>query len=169
MTLTPLTPSNPLTPEQAAQLPYRPCVGVVLTNAEGRIFAGQRADMTAPAWQMPQGGVDPGEEPLDAAYRELEEETGVGRDHVSLVQQTAEWLTYDLPLDVIPNRWGGRFRGQAQMWVEFRLDAPDSVIDLTHKDEEFSAWRWMSKRDLLTVIVPFKRKIYKAVFREFAL
>lgn len=158
-----------MTPEEASKLPYRPCVGIVLTNAEGRIFAGQRADMTDPAWQMPQGGVDEGESPLDAAYRELEEETGVGRGHVSYVQQTAQPLLYDLPLDVIPTRWGGRFRGQAQVWVEFRLDAPDSTINLTHKDVEFSAWRWMSKRDLLTVIVPFKRAIYKAVFKEFAL
>ena len=158
-----------MTPEEAAKLPYRPCVGVVLTNADGRIFAGQRADMTEPAWQMPQGGVDEGEDPLDAAYRELEEETGVGRNHVSFVQKTADWVRYDLPLDVIPNRWNGRFRGQAQMWVEFRLEAPDSVINLTHQDEEFSAWRWMTKRDLLTAIVPFKRGIYKTVLREFAL
>ncbi len=158
-----------MTPEEAAKLPYRPCVGVVLTNADGRIFAGQRADMDTPAWQMPQGGVDEGEQPLEAAYRELEEETGVARGHVSFVQMTAEPVTYDLPLDVIATRWDGQYRGQAQMWVEFRLDAPDDVIDLTHKDLEFSAWKWMSKRDILTAIVPFKRPIYKAVFREFSL
>jgi putative (di)nucleoside polyphosphate hydrolase len=163
------TEQGVVTPEEAAKLPYRPCVGVVLTNAQGLIFAGQRADMNTPAWQMPQGGVDEGESPLDAAYRELEEETGVGRDQVALVHQTADWLRYDLPLDVIPTRWGGRFRGQAQMWVEFRLEAPDSVINLTHKDIEFSEWRWMTKRDLLTAIVPFKRSIYKKVFREFGL
>lgn len=125
--------------------------------------------MDTPAWQMPQGGIDEGEDPLDAAYRELEEETGVGRGHVSFVQQTAGWLDYDFPPDLQLGRWKDRFRGQTQMWVEFRLEAPDSVINLTHDDVEFSDWRWMTKRDLLTAIVPFKRAIYKAVLREFAL
>ncbi len=158
-----------MTPEEAAKLPYRPCVGVVLTNAQGHIFAGQRADMDTPAWQMPQGGVDDGEDPLDAAYRELEEETGVARTHVSFVRQTADWMHYDLPLDVIPHRWQGRFRGQAQMWVQFRLDAPDDVINLTHQDEEFSDWRWMEAAELLDAIVPFKRDIYASVLAEFGL
>lgn len=158
-----------LTPEEAAKLPYRPCVGVVLTNADGRIFAGQRADMDAPAWQMPQGGVDEGESPLDAAYRELREETGVARSDVSFVAQTEDWLRYDLPIEVIPTRWGGRFRGQAQMWVQLRLEAADSVIDLTYKDVEFREWRWMEAAELLATIVPFKRDIYAAVFAEFGL
>lgn len=144
-------------------------MGVVLTNADGRIFAGQRADMDTPAWQMPQGGVDEGEDAIDAAYRELLEETGVGRADVSFVQKAAEWATYDLPLDVIKTRWDGRFRGQAQMWVEFRLEAPDSTINLSYQDIEFSDWRWMTKRDILTAIVPFKRGIYKAIFKEFTL
>lgn len=158
-----------MTPDEAAKLPYRPCVGVVLTNAQGRIFAGQRADMDTPAWQMPQGGVDEGETPLDAAYRELEEETGVRPAQVSFIRETADWLRYDLPLDVIPNRWGGKFRGQKQKWAQFRLDAPDDVIDLTYKDVEFSDWRWMSAEEILTAIVPFKRDIYEAVFKEFDL
>ena len=144
-------------------------MGVVLTNAQGLIFAGQRADMATPAWQMPQGGVDPGETPLEAAYRELEEETGVERGHVTFVRETSDWLRYDLPLDVIPHRWGGRFRGQKQMWAQFRLDAPDDVIDLTYKDVEFSAWRWMTSGNVLEAIVPFKRDIYAAVFEEFGL
>jgi putative (di)nucleoside polyphosphate hydrolase len=158
-----------MTPEEIARLPYRPCVGVVLTHADGRVFAGQRADMKTPAWQMPQGGMDAGETPLDAAYRELEEETGVGRAHVQLIAETADWHRYDLPYDVVPTRWKGKYRGQAQKWVRFELVAPDDVIDLTHKDVEFSDWRWMDGAELLDLIVPFKRPIYAAVLAEFGL
>ncbi|UWQ95966.1 RNA pyrophosphohydrolase [Rhodobacteraceae bacterium M385] len=150
----------------SADLPYRPCAGVVLTNADGRIFAGQRAGIDTPAWQMPQGGLDEGEDPVDAAYRELEEETGVGRDHVTFIGKTSDWLTYDFPPELALGRWKDKYRGQAQMWVHVRLDAPDSVINLNHKDVEFSDWRWMTKREILTVIVPFKRGIYKAVLKE---
>lgn len=158
-----------MTPEEIARLPYRPCVGVVLTHADGRVFAGQRADMETPAWQMPQGGIDAGETALDAAYRELLEETGVGADHVRLVAETADWHHYDLPLAVVPTRWKGKYRGQAQKWVRFELIAPDSVIDLTHKDVEFSDWRWMTGPELLGLIVPFKRPIYQAVLAKFGL
>ena len=158
-----------MTPEEVARLPYRPCVGVVLMNRAGQVFAGQRADMDTPAWQMPQGGVDKGEEPRDAAYRELLEETGVGREHVTLVAETADWLPYDLPLEVVPNRWGGKYRGQKQMWYLLRLDAPDTVIDLAYKDVEFSTWRWMEPAALLEAIVAFKRPIYRQVMGEFGL
>ncbi|GAB5447012.1 MAG: RNA pyrophosphohydrolase [Gymnodinialimonas sp.] len=139
-----------------------------MTNADGLIFAGQRAGMDVPAWQMPQGGIDAGEDPLDAAYRELEEETGVGRDHVTFMRQTADWLAYDFP-EELPMRWKEKYRGQTQMWAHFRLDAPDDVINLNHKDVEFSDWRWMTAEEILTAIVPFKRDIYEAVFKEFAL
>ncbi|WJY22583.1 RNA pyrophosphohydrolase [Fontisubflavum oceani] len=158
-----------MTPGEIAALPYRPCVGVVLINADGLVFAGQRADMETPAWQMPQGGVDKGETPKAAAFRELREETGVAADHVTLLGQTADWLPYDLPLEVVPKRWGGKFRGQKQMWYLMRLDAGDEVINLTYKDVEFSQWRWMTGQDLLNVIVPFKRPIYEAVLTEFRL
>lgn len=156
-----------MTPEDIARLPYRPCVGVVLTHADGRVFAGQRADLDIPAWQMPQGGIDKDETPADAALRELWEETGVGRDHVRWVAETAEWLPYDLPPEMLPYR--GKYRGQTQKWVRFELTAPDSVIDLTHQDVEFSDWRWMTGAEMLDVIVPFKRDIYAAVLGEFGL
>ena len=158
-----------MTPEDIARLPYRPCVGVVLTHADGRVFAGQRADLETPAWQMPQGGIDEGETPLVAAYRELREETGVAAGDVRLVAETADWHRYDLPLEVVATRWKGKYRGQAQKWVRFDLAAPDSVIDLTHQDVEFSDWRWMTGAELLTLIVPFKRPIYSAVLAEFGL
>lgn len=149
--------------------PYRPCVGVVLVNGEGRIFAGQRADMDTPAWQMPQGGVDDGETPRDAALRELCEETGIKAEHVSVLGETANWLPYDFPPEIAETRWGGKFRGQEQKWVLMRMDAPDEVIDLAHKDVEFSHWRWMAAHDMLAVIVGFKRPIYQKVMEEFGL
>ena len=156
-----------MTPDEIAALPYRPCVGVVLTDGQGRVFAGQRSDMKTPAWQMPQGGIDKGETPADAALRELREETGVKRTHVTVLGETADWLPYDLPVEVLPYR--GKYRGQTQKWVLARLDAGDEVIDLTHEDVEFSDWRWMRGPDLLAGIVPFKRGIYEAVLAEFGL
>jgi putative (di)nucleoside polyphosphate hydrolase len=110
-----------MTPDEIAALPYRPCVGVVLTDGQGRVFAGQRADMDTPAWQMPQGGIDKGETPVEAAYRELREETGVRKRHVTVLGETAEWLPYDLPAEVLPYR--GKYRGQTQKWVLVRLTA----------------------------------------------
>jgi putative (di)nucleoside polyphosphate hydrolase len=156
-----------VTPEEIAALPYRPCVGVVLTDRQGRVFAGQRADMDTPAWQMPQGGVDDGETPVEAGLRELREETGVRKRHVTVLGETAEWLPYDLPEDVLPYR--GKYRGQTQKWILVRLKAGDDVIDLTHEDVEFSAWRWMTGAELLNSIVAFKRPIYEAVLGEFNL
>jgi len=158
-----------MTPDDIAALPYRPCVGVVLTHPDGRIFAGQRADMDTPAWQMPQGGMDPGETPKQAGLRELLEETGVSEAHLRPIAQTADWHYYDLPLEVVPHRWKGKYRGQKQHWLHLELTAPDDVIDLQYKDVEFSAWRWMSADELLALIVPFKRPIYQAVLEEFGL
>jgi putative (di)nucleoside polyphosphate hydrolase len=156
-----------VTPDEIARLPYRPCVGVVLMHSDGRVFAGQRADIATPAWQMPQGGIDKGETPVEAALRELREETGVDAGHVTVLGETAEWLPYDLPVEVLPYR--GKYRGQTQKWVLMRLDAGDEVIDLSHEDVEFSDWRWMSGTELLSLIVPFKRPIYQAVLTEFGL
>lgn len=157
-----------MTPEQIAALPYRPCAGVVLTDRGGaRIFAGQRADMGVSAWQMPQGGIDTGETPVEAALRELREETGVRERDVTVLAETADWLPYDLPETLLPYR--GKYRGQTQKWVLMRLDADDDVIDLNHDEVEFSDWRWMPAAELLAAIVPFKRGIYQAVLAEFGL
>jgi putative (di)nucleoside polyphosphate hydrolase len=142
---------------------------VVLSHPDGRVFAGQRADLDTPAWQMPQGGIDTGEDPVAAAYRELLEETGVQTAHVTLRDRTKDWHYYDLPVEVVPTRWGGRYRGQKQMWFRMELTAPESVIDLRYKDVEFSEWRWMTGAEMLDAIVPFKRPIYEDVLREFGL
>ena len=158
-----------MTPHEVTHLPYRPCAGVVLTNHAGQVFAGQRAEMTTAAWQMPQGGVDEGETPEEAAFRELKEETGVKRKHVTLLGHTADWIPYDFPTEVAGKRWGGKFRGQKQMWYHLRLDAPDDVIDLAYKDVEFSDWRWMDPAELLEVIVEFKRPVYRQVMEELGL
>jgi putative (di)nucleoside polyphosphate hydrolase len=155
-----------MTPEQIEQLPYRPCVGVMLANKDGLIFAGQRADSTEPAWQMPQGGVDKGEEPQDAALRELWEETGVTADLVTLEGATADWVKYDLPHDVVPTRWKGKYRGQKQMWYLFRFLGNDDQIQIATDHPEFSEWVWMSADDLLKNIVPFKRGVYEQVIGE---
>ena len=151
----------------AATLPYRPCVGVVLMNREGLVFAGQRLD-TPGAWQMPKGGIDEGEEPLEAALRELGEETGVAPGSVEFLALTPEWLTYDLPPHLLGKVWGGKYRGQRQLWALFRFHGADREIRLDLPPPEFSAWAWMRPGDILEKIVPFKREIYAEVFRAFA-
>lgn len=148
-------------------LPYRPCVGVVLINSQGAVFAGERLGMQG-AWQMPQGGIDEGEAPRQAALRELAEETSVPADAVDLLAETPGWLYYDLPGDVMGKVWGGRFRGQKQKWFLFRLTGPDSVIDLHTDHPEFGRWRWMDPRALLAEIVAFKRPVYEQVLGSFA-
>ena len=144
----------------SGSLPYRPCVGVVLINAEGAVFAGERVGMQG-AWQMPQGGIDEGETPRRAALRELAEETSVPEQAVELVAETPGWLRYDLPPEVQGKVWGGRFRGQEQKWFLFRLTGPDSAIDLATDHPEFGRWEWMEPRRLLSEIVAFKRPVYE--------
>lgn len=151
-----------------ASLPYRPCAGVMLINREGRVFVGQRLDSTLEAWQMPQGGIDPGEDALDAAYRELWEETGVVRDHVELVATAPEELSYDLPEELVGKIWKGKWRGQRQRWFLFRFLGEDSDVNIATADPEFRAWRWADPADLPELIVPFKRELYREILRIFA-
>ncbi|MEL6642587.1 MAG: RNA pyrophosphohydrolase [Pseudomonadota bacterium] len=156
-----------MTPEEKAALPYRRCVGVALMNAQGHIFAGERID-TPGAWQMPQGGIDPGESPEDAALRELWEETGVEGKSVSIVGETPGWIPYDLPDDLIGKVWKGRYRGQEQRWFLMRFSGQDSDINIVTDHPEFSAWQWLVPHDLLAKIVPFKRDVYAQVLGHFA-
>lgn len=157
-----------------AGLPYRPCVGVMLVNAEGRVFVGQRIDSKAAnrtegdAWQMPQGGIDEGEELHPAALRELEEETGVTADLVTIIAESREEYLYDLPDDLIGKLWGGRYRGQRQRWLLVRFNGADEQIRLdAHEHPEFLAWRWVEPEQLPDLIVPFKRRVYRQVVEEF--
>jgi putative (di)nucleoside polyphosphate hydrolase len=156
------------TAAEIAALPYRLGVGVMLVNREGRVFAGQRLDSPLPAWQMPQGGVDPGEDPRAAAFRELEEETGVPAAAVALLAETPDWITYDLPAELVPKVWKGRFRGQKQKWFLMRLEGDDSLVDIATAHPEFSAWCWMAPDALVASIVPFKRELYASVLAAFA-
>ncbi len=156
-------------PSSAAldRLPWRPCVGVTLINPRGLIFAGQRIDSEVPAWQMPQGGVDRGEAPEAAALRELKEEIGVGADRVEMLDATPDWLRYDLPPEIVPRIWGGRFRGQKQRWFLMRYLGRDDEITLETEHPEFSAWRWIDAETMLAGIVSFKRPIYDKVIARF--
>lgn len=156
-----------MTPEEIAKLPYRPCVGVMLVNSAGRVFVGQRLDRESDAWQMPQGGVDKGETPRDAALRELWEETGVDASLVTVEAESDRWLPYDLPHDLIPKLWKGRYRGQEQKWFLMRFHGTDEQVNIVTEHQEFSAWKWLAPDDLIDSIVPFKREVYEAVLAEF--
>ncbi len=148
-------------------LPYRPCAGVVLVNADGHVFAGRRIDHPSGAWQMPQGGIDAGEDAREAALRELEEETGLGRDKVAVLAETEDWLIYDLPDELLGKIWKGKYRGQKQKWVLCRFLGGDDDIDIATAHPEFDAWSWLTPGDLAEQIVPFKRDVYDRVFGAF--
>lgn len=156
-----------MTPEQIAALPYRPCVGVMLVNPQGRVFVGQRIDWPEPAWQMPQGGVDEGEDARAAALRELQEETGVPPELVQIDAETEGWIPYDLPIDIVAKRWGGRYRGQKQKWFLMRFLGADDQVRIDTPHPEFSRWKWSDPQDLLANIVAFKRDVYARVLDEF--
>lgn len=156
-----------MTPEEIAKLPYRPNVGVMLINADGHVWVGQRSDRHKDAWQMPQGGIDQGEDPRTAALRELEEETGVTADLVDVVAETDGWLAYDLPVDLVPEIWGGKWRGQEQKWFLLRFNGTDDQINIDTDHPEFTNWKWLPGDQLVDNIVPFKREVYARVVDAF--
>lgn len=155
-----------MTEAEIRALPYRPCVGVMVANRHGHLWCGKRIDNPGPAWQMPQGGIDPGEDPQDAAFRELEEETSIPRDAVTVIGATKGWIPYDLPVELVPKLWKGRYRGQEQKWFLFRFDGPDDLINIETDEPEFSEWAWKPFDTLRAVIVPFKAAVYDQVWAE---
>lgn len=157
-------PSAP--PVDLTALPYRPCAGIMLVNADNKVFVARRIDTDQDAWQMPQGGIDSGENPGDAARRELLEE--IGTNAADLLAETDDWLYYDLPADLVGKVWKGRYRGQMQKWFLMRFTGQDSDITLETAQPEFDAWQWVPLADVPRLIVPFKRDIYQQVCDRFA-
>ncbi|MEM8695282.1 MAG: RNA pyrophosphohydrolase [Pseudomonadota bacterium] len=149
-------------------LPYRPCAGVMLLNAEKRVFVGQRMDSSSEAWQMPQGGIDKGEDAETAAFRELEEETGIADGKAHLVARASRELVYDLPDELLGKIWKGKYRGQRQSWFLMRFEGRDSDVNIATDHQEFRAWKWANPQELPAMIVPFKRDLYRELLVEFA-
>lgn len=166
-----MTPTDTASPEgmplpaEFTHLPYRPCVGIMLLNRDARVFVAQRLDAPGEAWQMPQGGIDEGETARRAALRELKEETGT--DNAEIIAESKDWLRYDLPANLIPRVWQGRYRGQRQKWFVMRFLGRDSEIDIETDEPEFSTWRWAELDSLPELIVPFKKKLYQDLVAEF--
>jgi len=154
-----------MTPVDLGRLPYRRGVGIMLLNALGDVFVAQRIDMPSDAWQMPQGGIDEDETPEAAAWREMEEETGTRA--ATLLAQSGGWYRYDLPAELIPRLWKGRYRGQEQKWFAFRFTGTDADIAIDSAHAEFSAWKWTPLATLPDLIVPFKRQLYSELVSEF--
>jgi putative (di)nucleoside polyphosphate hydrolase len=145
----------------SSDLPYRPCVGIMLFNKDGKVFVGKRIDQTVEGWQMPQGGIDKGETPKQAAQRELQEEVGTGK--AEIMGEMDDWVTYDLPEHLVGVAFHGKFKGQTQKWFAMRFTGEDADIDLTAHDPEFSGYQWVALDKLVDIIVPFKRETYRAV------
>ena len=158
-------PVRRVMPSDTGSSGYRLGVGIMLLNAGRHVLVAQRTDMTMPAWQMPQGGIEPGETPRQAAMRELEEEIGTCK--ADILAESRGWLTYEFPAELARAVWGGRYRGQRQKWFVMRFDGCDADIDLATRHPEFDAWRWVPPERLPELIVPFKRRLYVAVLTEF--
>lgn len=157
------TPSLSTAPYE--QRPYRPCVGIFLLNNDGFVFAGRRIDSRAEAWQMPQGGIDAGESPLQACMREMREE--IGTNTAELISQHDDWLYYDIPLPLADRLWQGRYKGQKQKWMALRFTGDDSDINIATEEPEFCEWKWLLPHDLVDLAVPFKRDVYQNVLAAF--
>ena len=147
------------------ELPYRPCVGAMLVNAVGRVFVAKRIDSPSDYWQMPQGGIDEGEDPAKAVMRELQEETGT--DKAGIIAESERWRAYDLPDELIGKLWGGRYRGQRQKWFALKFYGEDSDINIeAHEIPEFSDWKWVEIDELVNLVVPFKQALYGDIVME---
>ena len=147
------------------KLAYRKCVGIMLLNSKKEVFVGQRIDNKADAWQMPQGGVDEGEDIERAAFRELKEE--IGTDNIKIIGKAQNWYSYDIPDFLIPKFWSGKYRGQTQMWFVANFLGDDSEIDINTKEPEFKEWKWAHPDTLPNIIVTFKRDLYRGLLEEF--
>ena len=148
-----------------SDLPYRPGVGLMVLSPEGLVFVARRIDMPSEAWQMPQGGIDEGETPEQAAMREFREEAGT--DKVEIIAESERWLSYDLPEELLPKLWGGRFRGQNQKWFVVRFTGTDDDINIATENPEFLDWKWVELETIPDLIVPFKRRLYEDLVAEF--
>ena len=156
-----------MTQQDLEKLPYRENVGIMLVNCQNMVFVGQRLDNHQDAWQMPQGGIDPGENAEDAAFRELKEETGVIKDFAQIEAVSKDWITYDLPVELIPSLWQGRYRGQKQKWFLMRFCGSDEQVNIATSNPEFTTWKWLAISELEKNIVDFKKAVYRKVIKEF--
>lgn len=147
-------------------LPYRPCVGMMILNAENQVFVARRIDTLVEAWQMPQGGIDEGESPRAAVLREMQEE--IGTNKAEIIAESRDWLSYDLPEHLVPQLWGGKYRGQKQKWFALRFTGTDRDVNIATKHPEFSQWKWVEPVQVPDLIVPFKRALYQSVVEEFS-